>query len=381
MQKTILILGNPSSWSTQEIAKEVTNAGHIATVRQPGDCFPFLSESRGHDRIYFRSKESAKSERLYTRNIDAVITRLGAGTRYGRYVVKAFQNNGIFTANISECIHLCGDKFATAQVLSKAKIGIPRQLLIYQSKDPEEAIALVDKKPPLICKKISGSEGKGVFIISDSLAGKMTLESFDDSYLVLQRYCNKRSPDKKSDIRAFTIGSETSKPEIYAYERISESDDPRANFSIHHSGRPVELIALEQDMVLRAARAVGGGVVGVDLIRDQDVASPLIIEVNSNPSLAGITEVLNVNIARRIVAYVLRECERPTKNRPFYDGITATAFDMTPAAPTNEGVLLSELETLAVSTQQKANLQPFAISDSEIVEKIQKLIKLVKNGR
>jgi ribosomal protein S6--L-glutamate ligase len=118
----------------------------------------------------------------------------------------------------------------------------------------------------------------------------MVLESFSDSYLVLQRFLNKGSEEKSSDIRALVIGAETDNPEIIAYERISETEDPRSNFSIHHSGRPIELNALETDYALDAARAVGGGVVGVDLIRDNNgdnaTGRTFVLEINSNPSLA-----------------------------------------------------------------------------------------------
>ena len=375
MKKQILILGNPKSWSTQAIANEVIKAGHISVVREPGDIFPFLSEAQGHDRIYFRSRENEKAERLFLKDIDGVVTRLGAGTRYGKYVVRAFQNAGIFCANIAECVEVCGDKFHTSQQLSKARVPVPKQLLIFESKDPEEAIGLVDKKPPIICKKISGSEGRGVFVLADALSGKMALESFSDTYLVLQRFLNKNSTEKKSDIRAFTIGGETSDPEIYSYERISRSDDPRSNFSIHHSGRPIDLTEEERNMVLRAARATGGGILGIDVIRDKDTGRPFVIEVNSNPSLAGISEVLNINIAERVVNYVLRECDRPKKNAPFYNGITEASFDFPPSKPDNDGKKIQMLSSLIASVEKKAAKEPFSISDFDIL----KMLNEIKN--
>ena len=334
-QKTILILGNPKSWSTQQLEKAVTEAGHIPAVYEPGDLFVYLSESSGHDRIYFRKVESAKAERLFTKNIDAVITRLGAGTRYGKYVVKAFQNQGIFTANISEAIDICGDKFKTCQVLSKARQPIPRQILCYESRNPEEVINLIDSKPPVMAKKISGSEGKGVFVLPDALSAKMIMESFSSEFLVIQRMLSKKSTEKKSDIRCFTIGAETANPEVYAYERISESDDPRANFSIHHSGRKYELSPLMRQIAIESAKAVGAGVCGVDIMIDRNPNGPereFVLEVNSNPSLEGITSVLGVNIAAKIVDYVLRECERPGKNKPFLNNLMANAIDVMPGA-------------------------------------------------
>lgn len=381
-QKTILILGNPNSWSTKEIEKAVTNSGNIPVVYEPGDLFVYISEVLGNDRIYFRKKESAKAERLFTKNIDGVITRLGAGTKYGKYVVKAFQNQGVFCANISEAIDICGDKFKTCQVLSKARQPVPRQILCYESRNPEEVINLVDKKPPVMMKKISGSEGKGVCVLPDGLTAKMIMESFSNEYLVIQRMLSKNSTEKKSDIRAFTIGAETDKPEVYAYERISETDDPRANFSIHHSGKPYDLSPIERQIAIQSARAVGAGVCGVDIMIDKNLAGEreFVLEVNSNPSLEGISGVLKVNIAEKIVAYVLRECERPSKNKPFLNNLMANSADIgSLAMPKHNAEVMEGLQSLEGSLYYASQYNNNMFSFREALEKVQTIIAKIKN--
>lgn len=326
IQKTILVIGSRKSWSTQEISNEIEKAGHIAEVYEPGDIFVFLSEVRGFDRIYFRKKESDKAERLFTKNIDGVISRLGSGTKYGKYILKSFQNQGIFCANVSESVEICGDKFKTSQQLSKARQPIPKQILCYQSRNPEEVLNLIDKQPPVIAKKLSGSEGRGVFLLPDGLTAKMIMESFSNEYLVVQRMLSKTSTEKKSDIRCFVIGAETAQPEVYSYERISESNDPRSNFSIHHSGRPYTLSETQKNIAIESARAVGCAYSGVDIMVDKvDGKEPkdFVLEVNSNPNLEGITQVLGINIAEKLVAYVLRECTRSKPNQKFLDNIFA----------------------------------------------------------
>jgi len=324
-QKTILVIGNKQSWSTQEISNEIEKAGHIPAVYEPTDLFVFISELSGFDRVYFRKKESDKAERIFTKNVDAVISRLGSGTKYGKYVIKAFQNQGIFCANISESIDICGDKFKTAQILSKARQPVPKQILCYQSRNPEEVINLVDPRPPVIAKKLSGSEGKGVFVLPDGLTGRMIMESFSNEYLLVQRMLSKTSTEKKSDIRCFTIGAETDKPEVYAYERTSQTDDPRANFSIHHSGRPYTLNESQRNIVIESAKAVGAAYAGVDLMIDKldGKEKDFVLEVNSNPNLQGVTQILETNIAEKLVAYVLRECTRSKPNQKFLDNIFA----------------------------------------------------------
>lgn len=393
MQKKFLIIGHATSWSNQELAKEFVNAGHVCEIYDPMDLFPYLGESKtghsetlGTDRIYFRRKDSEKSEKLILKEFHGVVTRLaGRSATYGRYVSRAFEARNKFVANVADSISRCSDKFFCAQILKRAGVPVPRQMLLYKSKDPKEALEIIDPKPPIICKKISGSLGKGVFVIPDALSGAMVLQSFSDSFLVLQRFLNKNTKEKYSDIRVLVIGAETQKPEIIAYERISENRDPRANFSIHKSGRPVKLNGLEVNYALTAARAMGCGIAGIDLIRDVSgenaAGRSFVIECNSNPSLQGISEVTGVNVARKIVQYVERESERPSKNRPFYENITATTYDQAPATPKNEGLILSELQSLAGATARKAEGQPFGITDREICEKINQIIKLVSDGK
>ncbi|HJY35852.1 MAG TPA: hypothetical protein VJ299_00240, partial [Steroidobacteraceae bacterium] len=66
---------------------------------------------------------------------------------------------------------------------------------------------------------------------------------------------------------------------------------------------PVQASEDEQQAAVRAAALLGLGVAGVDLIRSQ--RGPLVLEVNSSPGLEGIETATGIDIAGRIVDFVV----------------------------------------------------------------------------
>ena len=74
-----------------------------------------------------------------------------------------------------------------------------------------------------------------------------------------------------------------------------------------HRGGSAELIELtdeEETVALKAAKAMGLGVAGVDML--QSARGPLILEVNSSPGLEGIEKATGRDIARDIIKYIAR---------------------------------------------------------------------------
>jgi ribosomal protein S6--L-glutamate ligase len=64
----------------------------------------------------------------------------------------------------------------------------------------------------------------------------------------------------------------------------------------------VELSTQEINIALRAARTMGLGIAGVDLLRSQ--RGPLVLEVNASPGLEGIESATGVDVAGAIIASV-----------------------------------------------------------------------------
>jgi ribosomal protein S6--L-glutamate ligase len=87
-------------------------------------------------------------------------------------------------------------------------------------------------------------------------------------------------------------------------KRTAKKGEFRSNL---HRGGTAEVIQLseeEENAALKAARAMGLGICGVDLL--QSNYGPLILEVNSSPGLEGIESATGKNIAKSIIRYVER---------------------------------------------------------------------------
>ncbi|HZK08924.1 MAG TPA: RimK family alpha-L-glutamate ligase [Bacteroidales bacterium] len=342
MSKFLILTGDENSQSNQRIKAEIQNLGHEAEIRNPMHFVPFISDANGHDRLYFRDVESEKSERLIAKDYAGVVTRIGGSVfLYGMYILRQFENLGIFVSCPAFAAENCTDKFRTSQLLSRAKVPVPRQNLSWHSKNPGELIEMVDKTFPVWIKQIRGSKGVGVFQLTEPVSANQIMESFNSIPLIIQRDINKNKVGKRSDIRALVVGPETVNPQIVAYERISENKDTRSNFSIHKSGRPITLNDIERQDAIRAAKAVGAGISGVDIIRDEQPGSPtqgksFVIEVNQNLGLSGIEEVTKVNCARIIAKYIVAESSRRHPNKPFWDmaSVTALVEILSPGAAT-----------------------------------------------
>ena len=66
-------------------------------------------------------------------------------------------------------------------------------------------------------------------------------------------------------------------------------------------------------MAIRAARVLGLGIAGVDLIRSK--RGPLVLEVNASPGLEGIEEASGVDVAAEVIEYVAARTKRRAAQR------------------------------------------------------------------
>ena len=105
-----------------------------------------------------------------------------------------------------------------------------------------------------------------------------------------------KSPPR--DIRTVVVGNEV----VGAMERTAPEGDFRANIHLGGDGKEVLLSEEEKDIAVKAAKTLGLGIAGVDLIRSK--RGLLVIEVNSSPGLEGIENATRKDIASRMINYI-----------------------------------------------------------------------------
>ena len=190
---------------------------------------------------------------------DAVLIRSISYAR-GLYAAQLLNGWGIPTLNSASVAAVCGDKLATASALQRAGVPQLRTLAAFTIDSALEAINTLGY--PVVLKPVVGSWGRLLAKVNDREAAeallehKATLGSYQHSIYCIQEYVEK--PGR--DIRAFVAHGET----ICAIYRGAEHWITNTSRGGSSTVCPV---TPELDAVCRAAaQAVGGGVLGVDVI-------------------------------------------------------------------------------------------------------------------
>lgn len=208
------------------------------------------------------------------------------------------------------------NKVRTQQILQHEGIPLPKTVVIHDVEYLDKAIQKVGKFP-LILKSPHGSLGLGVSIIESRRSMRSMIDligsGLKNSLIIIQEYVKEA---KGKDIRVFIVGGKI----IAAMERRAKKGEFRSNFSRGGSVALADLSDEEKWLALKATRAIGLHVAGVDIIRTAQGSK--ILEVNANPGLKGITEATGINVAE----YIVKFAEKLVKQRRWLiqkdDGMT-----------------------------------------------------------
>jgi len=213
------------------------------------------------------------------------------------HALKIFGDFGIPTVNTFEVAEVCGSKFLTTQALIKTRVPTPK---CYMAFTPESALAAMDELGyPCVIKPNTGSWGRLISKINDRDAAEAILEhkqilgSYHHSIFYIQEYVEKHG----RDIRSFVVGDRC----IAAVYRYS----PHWITNTARGGKTENCPITDEvhDLSVRAAKAVGGGVVAIDLF--ETPAGLSVNEVNYTMEFRNSITVTGVNIPAKVVDYVL----------------------------------------------------------------------------
>ncbi len=230
---------------------------------------------------------------------DVVLERSLSAAR-GLYALRLLELAGIPTVNRYATAATCADKLLTTAALTEAGVPQPRARIAFTAETALNAIEELGY--PVVLKPVVGSWGRLLARINDRdaaeavLEHKETLGSYQHSIFYIQEYVAK--PGR--DIRAFVIGEETVGA-IYRQSPHWITNTARGGTASRCEVTP-EIHALCQ----RAAQAVGGGVLALDLMEDPD-RGLLVNEVNHTMEFRNSIAPTGVDIPARVVQYVLRQ--------------------------------------------------------------------------
>jgi len=214
----------------------------------------------------------------------------------GLYILRIFEAHGIPVVNSSLVAERCGDKYVTSQLLAKNGIPTPR---VFMAFDEESALQAVEAMGyPCVLKPVVGSWGRLLAKVDNRHMAESLIEhkatlGVNHQVFYIQEYIHK--PGR--DIRAFVVGEEC----IAAIYRSSENwitNTARGGVATNCPVTPA--IA---DLCQRAARAVGGGLLALDLFEDEDGFT--INEINHTMEFRNSITTTGVNIPQKMIEYVL----------------------------------------------------------------------------
>ncbi len=215
------------------------------------------------------------------------------------YAVHILNDWGVPTVNNAEVAEVCGNKLLTSSSLIRHGVPTPRTKIAFT---PDSALQAIEAMGyPVVLKPAVGSWGRLLSKINDRDAAEAVLEhkqilgSYHHSIFYIQEYIRK----PMRDIRAFVVGNET----IAAIYRHSEHWI--TNTARGGSASVCQITPELNDLCVRAARAVGGGVVAIDVLEDPE-RGLLVNEVNYTMEFRNSIEPTGVDIPGRIVDFALR---------------------------------------------------------------------------
>lgn len=229
---------------------------------------------------------------------DAVLERSISYTS-GLYALRVLNAWGIPTVNTAAVAEACGDKLTTSALLARSGVPQPRNLIAFS---PEAALEAIESMGyPVVLKPVVGSWGRLLAKINDRdaaeavLEHKATLGSVQHSVFYIQEFIEK--PGR--DIRGVVIGDRV----VAAIYRKSEHWI--TNTARGGAGEVCPVTPEIEELCLKAAQAVGGGVLAVDIV-EHPHKGLLVNEVNHTMEFHTVQPLTGVDIAGEIVSYVVQ---------------------------------------------------------------------------
>ncbi len=243
-------------------------------------------------------QQPAPSGRAWA-DYDVVLERCVSTSR-GTYALAILNAWGVPTVNTYHTARICEDKLLTTVTLAQHHIPQPAARVAFT---PESALqALETLGYPAVLKPVTGSWGRLLARVTSPevaesiIEHRQTLGGYEQHIYYAQAYVNK----PQRDIRAFVVGDRT----ICAIYRTSPhwiTNTARGGVATNCPVTP-EL----DELCVRAARAVGGGVLALDLFEDEE-RGLLVNEINHTMEFRNSSAPTGVDIAAEVANYVLSQ--------------------------------------------------------------------------
>ncbi len=287
-----LLASNQNLYSNRRIMEAAEQRGHEIEFYNIRQCFMKLDATT--PQIHYRGGNAIEP-------LDAVIPRIRpAQTFYACALLRLFESLGVFCLNNSDSIIQSRDKLFSLQLLLSQGVQIPTTGFASSPLDTNDLIQMVGGSP-LIVKLLEGTQGKGVVLAETKKAAESVINAFKslNANILVQEFI--KEADGK-DLRCFVIDGKV----VAAMQRSAPPGEFRANVHLGGTTSIIRATSEERRLAIKATKAMGLRVAGVDIIRS--ASGPLVLEVNSSPGLEGIEAATQKDIAQMMIKSIEKRC-------------------------------------------------------------------------
>lgn len=280
----IAVLSAAAGWHVRDLERAARLLRHEATAvdfrRVRAGVAPPAGSLDGFDAVLVRTMPPG--------SLEQVVFRMD--------VLHRLQARGGAVLNPPRAVEICVDKYLASARLEAAGLPVPATVVCQHADAALEAFTALGGD--VVVKPLFGSEGRGMVRVSDPDLAWRTFRTLERSQSVL--YLQKFIAHPGWDLRAFVLGSRV----IAAMRR--RAGGWRTNVAQGGSAEPAQLTTEEEQLALRAARAVGASVAGIDLLPGP-AGERYVLEVNAVPGWRALAPVAGVDIAAALLRFLAGE--------------------------------------------------------------------------
>ncbi|MEI3605837.1 RimK family alpha-L-glutamate ligase [Pseudogracilibacillus sp. SE30717A] len=277
------------------------------------EMFQKAAIKRGHQAILYKNSDLLPlltNELSILNNSHKTLPDYVVFTDKDIYLAKQLELLGLPVFNASRAIEISDDKILTYQYLSARKLPIPKTIIspkTYGLTIREDELFLNQVMNvfsfPFIIKEAFGSFGEQVYLVHNEEELKKVSENISNRPFVFQEFIES---SYGKDIRVQVVGDKV----VAAMIRTAQ-DDFRANVTSGGTMQPYQPTKLEQEVAIKATKAIGAGFAGVDLLFGKN-NTPIICEINSNAHLRNLLDCTGINAADDIIHYIEQKLKEVT---------------------------------------------------------------------
>ena len=222
----------------------------------------------------------------------------------GLYFTACLEFLGIPVINEFNVSTICGNKMLTSMQLKKNNIPTPKTYFSFSGDAAQENLSKIGY--PVVIKPIIGSWGRNVMPLKDKDTADAIIEQREITDGPLDRifYLQEMVDRPPRDIRVITIGDKA----VTAMYRKS-SGSFKTNIALGAEPEICDITNEMEDLCASASKAVGGGILGVDLMEDKEKGL-VVHEVNNTVEFKGLVKVSNINIPKEMIEFAVNSIRK-----------------------------------------------------------------------